>query len=186
MRQADDITRAMELHADTVLRVCTLYFPRSTEREDAFQETFLRYMQSDTRLADEEHRKAWLIRVAANVCKDMLKRADAKTVAIDWSDESLQPMWQNAQRGADAAFEGPDGLAGEVGAALAALDEKYRIVLYLTYYEGCTAKEIAAALDIPENTVYTDLARGRKKMKEVLTHGERNGIRRATAARRAG
>ena len=176
MRREDDIVHAMDLHADTVLRVCTLYFPHGTEREDAFQETFLRYMQSETVFADEEHRKAWLIRVAANICKDMLKRADAKTVSIDWSDESLYSMWQQqAESGPEANGDADDGegLLARLSCALQQLDEKYRIPLYLTYYESYTAREIAAIMDIPENTVYTNLARGRKKLKEVLTDGGR-------------
>lgn len=178
--------RAMDLHADTVLRVCTLYFPSSTEREDAFQETFLRYMQNETVFADEEHRKAWLIRVAANICKDMLKRADAKAVCIDWSDESLQPMWHETQVGADSATVESGGLSSEVGVALQMLDERYRIALYLTYFEGYSAREIAAMMNLPENTVYTNLARGRKMLKEVLTHGNRGNTERLHADRKAG
>ena len=163
MRNPDDITRAVEEHADTVLRVCAVYFGSKPERDDAFQETFIKYAQAGTAFTDDEHRKAWLIRVAANTCKDMLKRADSKTVLLDAIDDQAKPQWcANEQDGM-----GADELVG----ALQQLEEKHRIILHLKYFEGYSAQEIGAMLDMPENTVYTHLARGRKKLKEVLTRG---------------
>lgn len=163
LRDAADITNAVKTHSDTVMRVCTLYFHGRPEREDAFQDTFIKYAQSSNDFDGEEHVKAWLIRVATNVCKDMLKRSEAKTVLVDEIDEAAKPQWTPA---------GDEGRAGDVTEALAQLEEKYRVALYLKYYEGYTATEIAAMLDIPENTVYTNLARGREKLKEVLERGE--------------
>lgn len=163
MRDSDDITRAVEAHSNTVLRVCSLYFGVRPEREDAFQDTFLKYAQSPKEFVDDEHRKAWLISVATNVCKDMLKRAEAKTVLTDEIDEAARPSWQPEE-------EATGGRAEELTEALQKLDEKYRVVLYLKYYECYTASEIANMLNVPENTVYTNLKRGRDKLKEVLTH----------------
>ena len=162
MRDSEDITRTMRQHANTVARVCSLYFGRRPECDDAFQDTFLRYAQSTTEFSDDEHRKAWLIRVATNVCKDMLKASAAKMVLLDRIDEAATPQWQPGVESSDRA----DALSE----ALQQLDERYRVALYLKYYEGYTAAEIAKLLDIPENTVYTNLARGREKLKEVLTH----------------
>ena len=173
MRDNADVASAIELHADTVLRVCSLYFRNRPEREDAFQETFLKYAQSDKRFEDDEHVKAWLIRVAANTCKDMLRRSEAKTVLLDKIDDAAQPGWGNGATENDpAAYGTGNERADELNEALQQLDDKYRIALYLKYYEGYTAAEIAEVLNIPENTVYTNLSRGRAKLKEVLTHGE--------------
>ena len=163
LRESDDIVRAIETHSDTVLRVCTLYFRMRPEREDAYQETFLKYSQSSKEFADEEHRKAWLISVATNTCKDMLKRAEAKTVLTDVIDETARQSWQPQ----DDSSAG--GRAEELNEALQQLDEKYRLPLYLKYYEGYSAAEISDMLGMPENTVYTNLSRGREKLKEVLT-----------------
>lgn len=172
MREHDDITNAIEQHSDTVLRVCSLYFHGKPEREDAFQETFLKYAQSDKAFTDEEHVKAWLINVAANTCKDMLKRSDAKAVLLGEFEDTARQSWQHAE--SPSRFD-------ELNEALQRLDASYRIALYLKYYEGYTAAEIARLLNIPENTVYTNLARGRKELKEVLTRGKREH-----EARRAG
>lgn len=143
--------------------MCALYFGRRHESDDAFQDTFLKYAQSEREFESDEHRKAWLISVATNTCKDMLRRAEAKTVLTDQFEDTASPHWQSGIES--------DDRADELNEALQQLDEKYRVVLYLKYYEGYTAGEIAVMLDIPENTVYTNLTRGREKLKEVLTRG---------------
>lgn len=173
MRGNADITHAIETHSDTVLRVCTLYFHSRPEREDAFQETFIKYAQSDKAFSDDEHVKAWLITVAANTCKDMLKAAESRAVLTDRIDEEAHPTWSAPDEG--------DSRADELAEALSQLDEKYRIVLYLKYYERCSAAQIANILGMPENTVYTNLSRGRNQLKEVLEHGKDGRVARRRA-----
>ena len=173
MREKGDITNAVKTHADTVLRICSLYFHGRPERDDAFQETFLKYAQADKAFESDEHVKAWLINVAANTCKDMLKRSDAKAVLTDTFEDNARPSWGSDENGADGIASRQNGKIDELSEALQQLGDQYRIALYLKYYEGYTAAEIADLMNIPENTVYTNLARGRKQLKEVLTHDER-------------
>ena len=123
MRGKGDIASAIERHSDTVLRVCSLYFHGRPERDDAFQETFLKYAQSDKAFADTEHAKAWLINVAANTCKDMLKSSEAKTTLTDTFDDSARPNWDRGTE-SNSRFD-------ELNEALQELDDNYRIALYL-------------------------------------------------------
>ena len=163
MRTRDDITCAMRDHADAVFRACAVYLREKADQEDAFQETFLRYARSDVPITDEEHRKAWLIRVAINVCKDMLKSPRMRVESLDKVQESgYAPVGSDGEEG-QRALESEELLA-----ALSTLDERYRIVLHLKYVEGCTAPQIAQVTGMPENTVYTNLARGRRRLLEVL------------------
>ena len=166
MRSRADIEAAIEVHADTVLRACAVYLREKADREDVFQETFLRYACSEVEFADEEHKKAWLIRVAANLCKDQLKSANARVESLDAAEEDgFAPV-------GDDGLEAQRKLEGEeLLKALYALEEKYRVVLYLKYYEGYTAAEIAAQTGMPENTVYTNLSRGKRQLMGVLNHG---------------
>ena len=164
MRDSEDITDVVKTHADTVARVCSIYFHNHPQRDDAFQETFLKYAQSDRQFESDEHVKAWLIRVATNTCKDMLKRADAKTALVDQFDDTASPNWSANESG--DTFD-------RLNEALRQLDDKYRIALYLKYYEDYTAAEIAKLMGIPENTVYTNLARGRERLKEVLADDDK-------------
>lgn len=153
----------MEQHADTVWRVCVLYFPAHADAQDAFQDTFMKYALSDaTAFEGDEHRKAWLIRVCANVCKDMLKAAARKNVPLDESGVA------DHAASADPSVQ-PASLAGEVVDAMRALDDPPRTPLYLAIYEGYTAPEIAQMVDAPVNTVYSWIARGKKQLKEALS-----------------
>jgi len=165
MRTKTEITQAVEAHADDVLRACSVYLREKADREDAFQETFLRFARSATDFVDDEHRKAWLIRVAINICKDMLKSARARVESLEVkTDEGFAAVGDDGQKGQrDLEREG-------LFAALARLDDKYRIVLYLKYYESYTAAQISQVTGMPENTVYTNLARGKRKLLGMINH----------------
>jgi len=166
MRARDDVTMAVEIHADAVLRACAVYLREKADREDAFQETFVRYARSNKTFRSEEHRKAWLIRVAINICKDMLKRASSR---VDSLDAALE---QGVAVMGDDGMEGQRELENEgLLAALGQLEERYRTVLYLKYYEGYTAAQIAAITGMPENTVYTNLSRGKRQLLGVIQGG---------------
>ena len=163
MRPTPDIEQAMKLHADTVWRVCTLYFPQEHDRNDAFQEAFLRYSLADNMtFNDDEHRKAWLIRVTRNLCLDMLKVASNKQVPTQVDD------WMVDAAGTSNDPDGPESVVREVLEAMYELDDPPRTPVYLALYEGYTASELAGMLDAPVNTVYSWVARGRKQLKEAL------------------
>lgn len=165
MRSREEITEAVEAHANDVLRACTVYLRERADREDAFQETFLRFARSSTTFNDVEHRKAWLIRVAVNVCKDMLKSAAYKMDSLDQEQEhGVTPVGDDGQE-AQRSLESEELLR-----MLDKLEDKYRIVLYLKYYEGYSAAKISQVTGMPENTVYTNLARGRRKLLGLMGH----------------
>ena len=107
MRASEDIASALEAHGNAVWRACALYFRSSPDAEDAYQETFLKYaLAEDARFNDEEHRKAWLVRVATNVCKDMLRAASRRCApldegALDDSPAAPDPLCQPASFASD-------------------------------------------------------------------------------------
>ncbi|WP_165046189.1 RNA polymerase sigma factor [Adlercreutzia sp. ZJ138] len=162
MRESRDIEKTMQRHADEVWRVCVLCFHTHADAQDAFQDTFLKYaLADDVVFEGDEHRKAWLIRVASNVCKDMLKAAARRTVALDNSRSQsipapVDPLTQ------PASFE------SEVVNVMRSLDDPPRTPLYLSICEGYTAPEIATMVDAPVNTVYSWLARGKRQLREAL------------------
>ncbi len=152
----------MTRHGDTVWRVCILSLRHDADAQDAFQDTFMKYALADAQAFEgEEHRKAWLIRVATNACRDMLRRAARRTsVALD---EPLDDLVVSADPESQ-----PGSAVHEVIDALRALDDPPRTPLYLAVYEGYTAPEIAALVEAPVNTVYSWIARGKRQLKEVL------------------
>jgi RNA polymerase sigma factor (sigma-70 family) len=162
MRPADDIEHAMTFHADTVWRVTALYFKGEQDRQDAFQEAFIRYATSHSAFENDEHRKAWLIRVTRNVCLDLLKSASRREVATDTS--TLAETQVAGGQSVDAT-----SLRDDVLDALRALSDPPRTPLYLSVVEGYPATEIAKMMDAPVNTVYSWISRGKKKLREALS-----------------
>ena len=163
MRKSDDIERAIDTFGSTVWRVCVTFFRHSHDAQDAFQETFLKYaLAEETDFQDDEHCKAWLIKVSANVCRDMLRAAHRKDHSFDQETES--PCCEFS------VDEDPkESRHLEIVEAFRSLDDPPRLPLFLSLYEGYTAPEIAEIVDAPVNTVYSWIARGKKMLKEALS-----------------
>ena len=154
MRSEQEVSNAIEQYSDMVLRLCTVYLKNSTDAEDIFQTVFLKYALHDAPFESTGHEKAWLIRVTSNACKDWLKSFfHSRTIPLeDLSD--CAPAVTSEQY---AVME-----------ALWSLPKQYRDVIYLHYYEGYTAPEIAGILKRNPNTVYTHLRKGKELLKELL------------------
>jgi RNA polymerase sigma-70 factor (ECF subfamily) len=154
MRSEQDINLAMEKYADTVRRICFVHLKNYQDSEDVFQEVFLKYVLNEKGFQSDAHEKAWLIRVAINACKDSLKSFfRRKVVSLD--ELMVEPLFLE-----DDKREALD--------AVMRLQPNYKNVIYLFYFEGYSALEIAAILKKKENTVYTWLARARAELKTGL------------------
>ena len=140
-------------HKSTVWRVCFAYLKNASDTEDAVQETFIRLIKSGPVFESEEHEKAWLIRTASNVCKNMLGHWWHKRESI----EQLRDL---------PGKETPD--TSDVLEAVTALPYKYKAAVYLYYYEGYTGAEIAKILQKPQSTVRNHLREARIILKEGL------------------
>ena len=145
--------RLVNTYADLILRLSYTYLKNSQDAQDICQTVFLKFVEKPRPFASPEHEKAWILRAAVNACKDQLKSK--------WRRSSV-PL-ENA-----APVPAPEPAAGSLLAAVEALPPDYRLVIYLYYYEGYTAKEIAKLLGVPAATVYTRLARGREKLRKEL------------------
>ena len=136
-------------HAGTIYRVAYTYMKNRYDAEDAVQEAFLRLIRARPTLADARHERAWLIRTVSNVCRDQLRSKARQHEDLDDHAELAAP-----EQGDSALL-----------AAVLALPEKYRIVLYLYGVEGYSVREIAALLRRPPNTVKTRLSRAREMLR---------------------
>lgn len=154
MRSEAEVVHAVERYADMVQRICFYYLKNEADTEDVFQNVFLKYMLNEKPFTDEEHEKAWLLRVAINACKDYLKSFFRRnTVSLDAVNEMAATVPEDHR---------------EVMEAVLSLPAKYKDPVYLHYYEGYSAAEIGKILGKKENTVYSLLSRGRKLLKEKL------------------
>lgn len=154
MRSEQEIDRAIERHADTVRRLCMIHLKNHADTEDIFQTVFLKYALRSAPFESEEHERAWFVRVTLNACKDLLKSFfRSRTVPLDQLAE-LPAQMTDDQR--------------DVLRAVLELPPSYKNVIYLHYYEGYTAPQIADLLGKNVNTVYTLLTRARNTLRQRL------------------
>ena len=167
-----DIEGIFRRHVKTVWRLCYSYLGSEAEAEDATQATFMRLIDHPRSFEDEDHERAWLLVVAANICKDVLKSA-ARTRVVPLADDGPEPVAdQDSGVGVDPARVVEDDGANEVLRAVQELPEKYREIVFLHYYEGWKTDDIARHLGAPPSTVRNRLRDARKLLRKALG-GER-------------
>ena len=151
--------RLVNLYADMILRISYQYLKQTCDAEDICQTVFLKYISANMAFDSIDHEKAWIIRTTINACKDHLKSAwFRRTAALD-----------------DAAqIAAPEVSDTWLLDAMKGLPEKYRISLYLYYYEEYSAREIAEVMGVSESAVGQYLTRGRRKLRTIITDEERS------------
>ena len=157
LRTDEEITRVYNKYVDTVYRVCFMMLKSASEAEDAVQNVFVKYINSGGDLETDEHIKAWLIVTAKNECKNMLKHW-FRSKRTDF-DEIAEPSYET---------EEDSGVMEKV----MSLDEKYRVPIYLYYYEGYSTAEISEMIGVKHSTLRTYMAKGREKLKILLEEDE--------------
>ncbi len=147
--QAFDL--AVDRYADTIYRVAIHAAPRIADAEDVMQDTYEKLLHRTDPFDNEEHLKAWLIRVTVNRCHDLGRAARNKDTALD--DSVAAPAFAEGESLLDA---------------IRCLPMNYRNAIYLHYYEGYTAAEVGRLLGAPTNTVLSWLSRGRARLQDLL------------------
>ena len=148
---ADDIETIINKYGDMLYRLCVLMLKNESDAEDVVQETIIKYYQKAPSFEDSEHEKAWLIRVATNQCRDML-RFRVRHPQID--DDYLSKI------SCDSSDSG-------IIEALTTLPEKYRLVLTLYYVEDYRIEDIAKIINRTSSAVKMRLQKGRKLLEKI-------------------
>ena len=151
-RPADDLEQVMESYGNMLYRLCLVMLGSHADAEDALQETMLRYYRKAPIFTGEEHRKAWLITVATNQCKDMLRYRKKHPLAEDTDFYTYKNKREEKSGITDA---------------LMSLPEKFRLVLVLHYVEEYPVKDIARMIGKTPSAVKMRLQKGRKLLAEV-------------------
>ena len=154
----EEITSVYNRYVDTVYRVALMILKNREESEDATSTVFIKLMTVETSFESDDHLKAWLIVTTQNTCRDVLKnRWHSRRVDYDSIEE---PSYL------------PDTFSKEIWEEIISLDEKYKLPIYLHYYEGYKTEEIAKMLRVNHATVRTRLRTARQKLKLLLEFGE--------------
>ena len=147
-----DIREVVIKYSDMLYKICLVILCNEQDVQDAIQDTFCKYLEKKPDFRNEEHEKAWLIKVATNICRDMIRfRVRHPKVSIDEVENILAAPEQR-----------------ETLKELLELPIKNKTVIYLHYVEGYSIKEIADILGITESAVKSRLLRGRKQMRDTV------------------
>lgn len=144
-------------YIDTVYRLALTRMKNVPEAEDITQTVFLKLYREPKPFASEAHVKHWLIRVTINECNKVFR--NPFRAAENIADYANTLRFETAEQ-------------SDLFDAVMALSEKYRLPIFLYYYEEYSTAEISKLLKLPVPTVITRLRRGREQLKQHLQEAE--------------
>ena len=148
------LEKMIEKYSDMVYRLALTRTKSKENSEDVYQEVFLRLYKKLPKFENEEHEKAWIIRVTINCSKNLLNSSFLKhTTKLE----------------EEITFETKE--RHDIYYAVQNLPLKYRTIIYLFYYENYKIEEIAKILNTNSNTIKTRLSRAREKLKLKIEGG---------------
>ncbi len=153
--EAEEFSDYVQRYSDTIYRVAFHSCKNPADAEDIVQNVLLKLYREQKPFESEEHVRRWVIRVAVNESK--------KLVCSAWFRKSA-PLEEYA---GTMEFEAPE--ESELFLAVMSLPKKYRVPVYLFYYEDYPVKEVAALCGLKESTVQTRLQRARERLKKMMT-----------------
>ncbi len=156
-----DPERLVRDYADLVLRVCYTYLRSTADAEDVCQDTLVKLICRDEPFRDPGHERAWVIRVASNACRNLLR--DRSTHGEADLDSVPEPV--AAERPGEGELRQRDD---RVLAAVMALPLLQREVVYLHYYEGYPTREVARIVGATDEAVRQRLSRARASLRDDL------------------
>ncbi|MCH5185702.1 MAG: RNA polymerase sigma factor [Oscillospiraceae bacterium] len=145
----NDVENTVKTYSNMLFKLCFTLLRNNADAEDAVSDVFLKYISTSISFTDEEHKKAWLIRVATNICKNTIKfRKVRNHINLDDAAEYCKS-------------DNDIGIFTE----LLNLPAKYRTVIHLYYVEGYKTSEIADILSVSPAAVRKRLQYGRDMLK---------------------
>lgn len=151
LRTDDFVQYLVEKYSDMLIRIAFTHMKNLGDAEDIVQSVFLKYREKKPSFENEEHEKAWLIRVCINFCKNNSKS-----------------FWFKKTTGLDDGMYSFNNQEHEVMNAVTRLPIKYRGVVLLFYFEDYSIAEIATILRQKNSTIGSQLHRARQLLKSML------------------
>ena len=162
MNHEQRLSQWIEAYSDTILRTCYLYLSDQEQARDAVQDTWIKAW---THMADFDrrgitHEKAWLLRIAINICKDYRRTAWFRHIDRKQALDELPPRLTAAE---------PEDHT--LTMMVMTLPDKYKQVILLYYFQGLSMQETAEALSMSQTTVHRRLKKAEALLRVSLTGG---------------
>lgn len=148
---ADCTERIVDTYGNMLFRLCLIRLGNSHDAEDAVQETLMKYLQKKPEFENAQHEKAWLLTVASNKCRDILRYRN-RHPEVDYDEIN--------------AFTQDSSDCGILD-ALVTLPDKYKTVLYLYYVEEYSMEHIADMIGRSLSAVKMRMQKGRRLLAET-------------------
>lgn len=148
---AKELEQVMQQYGTTVYRLAYSHLRSVSDAEDVYQEVFIRYFRKRPGFDNEEHRKAWLLRVTLNRARSCATSA-----------------WRRHTVPLENQISFPEPESRQLDEALAQLRPGERSLLHLFYFEELSVREISQLLGRKESTVRTQLTRARNALKTIM------------------
>lgn len=150
----EKIIRLFDTYADDLYRFAVSYVGTKHDAEDIVQDLFLKLISKNIVLGNV-YEKSYLLKMTANLCRDYLKSPKNKP-AVEYN------LLDDISRTPDMFSDDERRIFDE----LMALDEKYRVPIYLHYYEGYSYHEIAGILRLSVSAVAMRISRGKEELRK--------------------
>ena len=157
-------------HSALLFRVAFSVLRNASDAEDVVQETFIRVLKHQRKLAAIENTRVWLIRIAWNLALDRKRRLRA-TPMVEEAEEILR-RYASAEVTAEVTLGAAEGCV-RILRMMDKLPRKEREVLRLSALEELGTAEIAAILKTTESSVRSCLFRARQRLRERMETEER-------------
>lgn len=152
---------AIELHRGAVIRLALGQTGSAADAQDVAQDTFIQLLKSTKTFTDDQHLRAWLLRVAHNRCLDLRRQAWRQRVELADDIEAIGTICTE-DPAIEELFEHP------IWTAMRQLPDKLRVALHLHYVENYSTEEIAQIVGCMPAAARARLHRGRKKLRDEL------------------
>ncbi len=146
-RDKDTFTELINRHMQDMYKVALAILMNDEDVADAIQETILNCWEKIDTLRFNKYFKTWLTKILMNNCYDIIRNKQNQAELNEWDEPAYE-----------------DDCNLELKEALDKLEEKYRVIIVMFYWQGYSIEEISKVLELPANTVKTRLKRGRERL----------------------
>lgn len=156
--EKNEFEKTVRDYSDMLLRCAYSICSNRSDAEDIVQEAFIKLIKKNPKFRDEEHKKAWLLRVVINLSKDFVKSFWNRNKEHIEDLDDIKCIKVSKEN---------DVTDTEIWSLVEKLQVKYRIVIELYYHEDLTLKEISAAIGKSVATTSNRLNRARDLLKKL-------------------
>lgn len=148
-----DEAKTIDQYSNTVYRLAYAIVQNKIDADDVYQDVFLRYVKRQPTFNDDEHEKAWFIKVTTNCAKSFVSSPfRKKTQRFVETKDSYHMDEQSLQ----------------LRELVSCLEPKYRLIIHLYYFEDMSIAKMSKTLSIKQSTIRSQLLRARNKLQKII------------------